>query len=190
MLTSHGWDVKCVEWPNNGLARVGQSHPVPGCPHSDCTYGAARIRALPSMQGARIDMMRLAIKRMRCKPSYRLLMGACLQAHRTTELFRLDICSMTEWFILRGHEVCCMSCLPFLAPRPTRYPQTTLAWHPVHPIIVSGSSEAAILHWDIPSLTVGPPAPVFSTTLLTTAAASTRTASHVTSSSAVALSAV
>ena len=115
MLISHGWDVKCVEWPNNGLARVGQSHPVPGYAHSDCTYGAARIRALPSMQGTRVDMMRLAIKRMRCKPSYRLPMGACLQAHRTTELFRLDICSMTEWVILRRHRKKFTVCLVFLS---------------------------------------------------------------------------
>ena len=114
MLISHGWDVKCVEWPNNGLARVGQSHPAPGYAPSDCTYGAARIRALPSMQGTRVDMMRLAIKRMRCKPSYRLPMGACLQAHRTTELFRLDICSMTEWVILRRHRKKFTVCLVFL----------------------------------------------------------------------------
>ena len=68
MLTSHGWDVKYVEWPNNGLARVGQPHPVPGCPHSDCTYGAARIRVLPSMQGTRVDKMHLATKEYDANP--------------------------------------------------------------------------------------------------------------------------
>ena len=36
-------------------------------------------------------------------------------------------------------------------------PISALAWHPVHPILVSGGSEGAILHWDLSSPTAGTP---------------------------------
>jgi len=46
-----------------------------------------------------------------------------------------------------------MSSLPRLRAEARRVidtlPSTALAWHPVHPILVSGCSEEAILHWDL-----------------------------------------
>ena len=46
-----------------------------------------------------------------------------------------------------------MSCLPRLRAKAGRVidplPSTALAWHPVHPILVSGCSEEAILPWDL-----------------------------------------
>jgi len=42
--------------------------------------------------------------------------------------------------------------------RPLRHPRSpnhfaAVAWHPVHPILVTGGSEGAILHWDLSSST-------------------------------------
>ncbi|KAH9911678.1 WD40 repeat-like protein [Epithele typhae] len=46
-----------------------------------------------------------------------------------------DIRTMKELRLLKGHkkEVC------------------SVAWHPVHPVLVSGGSEGSILHWDLSS---------------------------------------
>ncbi|KAG6375890.1 WD40-repeat-containing domain protein [Boletus reticuloceps] len=44
-----------------------------------------------------------------------------------------DIRAMKEFRVLKGHkkEVC------------------SVTWHPIHPILVSGGSEGAVLHWDL-----------------------------------------
>ena len=62
-----------------------------------------------------------------------------------------DICFMKERVVVHGHEkeVCCTSRLPLSGSRPdtslTPCHQTALAWHPMHPILDSGSSESMIL---------------------------------------------
>jgi polyadenylation factor subunit 2 len=59
----------------------------------------------------------------------------------------------------------------------------------MHPILVSGGSEGAILHWDLSSPTPGTPTPIFSTASPSAATTSTSPASHTTSPSTVVLSA-
>jgi polyadenylation factor subunit 2 len=69
---------------------------------------------------------------------------------------------MKEFRVLKGHkkEVCCKSSTSYrgcaISERPNPSP-SALAWHPIHPILVSGGSEGAILHWDLAA-----PEPTFS----------------------------
>jgi len=89
-------------------------------------------------------------------------MVASASRDQTVRVF--DIRAMKEYCILKGHkkEVCCTSLLPRPSPllTHTHLPPSAVTWHPVHPLIVSGGSEGAILHWD---LTI--PDPTFSQTL-------------------------
>ncbi|KAJ7885406.1 WD40-repeat-containing domain protein [Mycena leptocephala] len=65
-------------------------------------------------------------------------MVASASRDQTVRVF--DIRAMKEFRTFKGHkkEVC------------------SVTWHPVHPILVSGGSEGAILHWDL-----GTPEPTF-----------------------------
>ncbi|KAG6820470.1 hypothetical protein H0H93_016765 [Arthromyces matolae] len=58
-------------------------------------------------------------------------MVASASRDQTVRVF--DIRAMKEYCVLKGHkkEVC------------------SVTWHPVHPILVSGGSEGAVLHWDL-----------------------------------------
>jgi hypothetical protein len=60
-----------------------------------------------------------------------------------------DIRAMKEFRVLKGHkEVCCNSSPSYhgraISERPNPSP-SALAWHPIHPILVSGGSEGVIL---------------------------------------------
>jgi polyadenylation factor subunit 2 len=74
-------------------------------------------------------------------------MVASASRDQTVRVF--DIRAMKEYRVLKGHkkEVCCMSSV---LPYPTSSDSSTaVTWHPVHPLLVSGGSEGAILHWDL-----------------------------------------
>lgn len=68
-----------------------------------------------------------------------------------------DIRAMKEFRVLKGHkkEVCCTinhslySLHNFLNSARFSPLYIAVAWHPVHPLLVSGGSEGAILHWDL-----------------------------------------
>jgi len=61
-------------------------------------------------------------------------MVASASRDQTVRVF--DIRAIKEYCVLKGHkkEVC------------------SVAWHPVHPLLVSGGSEGSILHWDLATL--------------------------------------
>lgn len=61
-----------------------------------------------------------------------------------------DIRAMKEFRVLKGHkkEVCCKCLyLPYTTCSDIGCP--AVAWHPYHPLLVSGGSEGSILHWDL-----------------------------------------
>jgi polyadenylation factor subunit 2 len=72
-------------------------------------------------------------------------------ASRDATVRIFDIRAMKEFRVLRGHkkEVCCKPNLLSVIRRPQLFTFTALAWHPVHPLLVSGGSEGALLHWDV-----------------------------------------
>ncbi|KNZ79943.1 Polyadenylation factor subunit 2 [Termitomyces sp. J132] len=57
-------------------------------------------------------------------------MVASASRDQTVRVF--DIRAMKEYRILKGHKK-----------------EVSVTWHPVHPILVSGGSEGAILHWEL-----------------------------------------
>lgn len=75
-------------------------------------------------------------------------MVATASRDQTVRLF--DIRAMKEFKVLRGHkkEVCC-ALLSVSTNSHMLTGSLALAWHPVHPILVSGGSEGSILYWDI-----------------------------------------
>lgn len=59
---------------------------------------------------------------------------------------------MKEFRVLKGHkkEVCCTINHSFdYIHTFLSFSSIAVAWHPVHPLLVSGGSEGAILHWDL-----------------------------------------
>ncbi|KAH0584521.1 hypothetical protein H2248_010055 [Termitomyces sp. 'cryptogamus'] len=118
-LTGHGWDVKCVEW-----------HPtkgllVSGSKDNQIKFWDPRTGTVLST----LHQHKNTIQALSWSPNGNMVASA--SRDQTVRVF--DIRAMKEYRILKGHkkEVC------------------SVTWHPVHPILVSGGSEGAILHWEL-----------------------------------------
>ncbi|KAI0818668.1 WD40-repeat-containing domain protein [Irpex lacteus] len=112
VLTGHGWDVKCVEW-----------HPTKGLLASGSKDNM--IKFWDPRTGTVLSTLHYhknTIQALAWSPDGNLVASA--SRDQTVRVF--DIRAMKELRVLKGHkkEVC------------------SVAWHPVHPIIVSGGSEA------------------------------------------------
>ncbi|KAI0046905.1 WD40 repeat-like protein, partial [Auriscalpium vulgare] len=119
VLTGHGWDVKCVEW-----------HPTKGLLVSGSKDN--QIKFWDPRTGTALTTLHYhknTIQALAWSPNGNFVATAARD--QTVRVF--DIRAMKEFAVLKGHkkEVC------------------SLAWHPVHPILVSGGSEGALLHWDL-----------------------------------------
>ncbi|KAA1477710.1 WD40 repeat-like protein [Dentipellis sp. KUC8613] len=119
VLTGHGWDVKCVEW-----------HPTKGLLVSGSKDN--QMKFWDPRTGTVLTTLhnhKNTIQALSWSPNGNFVASA--SRDQTVRVF--DIRAMKEFCDLRGHkkEVC------------------SVAWHPVHPILVSGGSEGALMHWDI-----------------------------------------
>ncbi|EPQ58674.1 WD40 repeat-like protein, partial [Gloeophyllum trabeum ATCC 11539] len=128
VLTGHGWDVRCVEW-----------HPTKGLLVSGSKDN--QIKFWDPRTGtalATLHQHKNTIQALAWSPNGNLVASA--SRDQTVRVF--DIRAMKEFKVLKGHkkEVC------------------SVTWHPIHPILVTGGSEGAILHWDLTTPTPTIPA--------------------------------
>ncbi|KIK68529.1 hypothetical protein GYMLUDRAFT_237569 [Collybiopsis luxurians FD-317 M1] len=141
VLTGHGWDVKCVQWhPTKGLIVSGSKDnqikfwdPRTGTVLStlySILLTCLVVSQLTNSMGFS-HQHKNTIQALAWSPNGNLVASA--SRDQTVRVF--DIRAMKEYRVLKGHkkEVC------------------SVAWHPVHAILVSGGSEGSIIHWDLSS---------------------------------------
>ncbi|KAL0634898.1 pre-mRNA cleavage and polyadenylation factor (CPF) complex subunit [Maublancomyces gigas] len=117
-LTGHGWDVKSVDWHPNKGLIVSGSKD-----HLVKLWDPRTARCLTTLHGHKNTISKSLFQ-----PRGELL--ATCARDQTCRIF--DLRAMKDFCVLRGHEK----------------DISTLAWHPVHPALIStGGSDGAINHY-------------------------------------------
>ncbi|KAI1393669.1 WD40 repeat-like protein [Hypoxylon trugodes] len=118
-LQGHGWDAKSCDWhPTKGLIVSGSKD------HLVKLWDPRTQRCLTTLHGHKNTIT---------KTSFERVMGWCLATSARDQTARIfDIRMMRDICLLRGHEK----------------DISTLAWHPIHPNLLStGGSEGSLFHY-------------------------------------------
>ncbi|KAK3896986.1 WD40-repeat-containing domain protein, partial [Staphylotrichum tortipilum] len=118
-LTGHGWDAKSCDWhPTKGLIVSGSKD------HLVKLWDPRTGRCLTTLHGHKNTITKTLFERVR---------GQCLATSARDQTARIfDLRMMRDICLLRGHEK----------------DISTLAWHPVHPNLLStGGSEGSLFHY-------------------------------------------
>ncbi len=118
-LTGHGWDAKSCDWhPTKGLVVSGSKD------HLIKLWDPRTGRCLTTLHGHKNTITKTLFERVR---------GMCMATSARDQTARIfDLRMMRDIALLRGHEK----------------DISTLAWHPIHPnLLTTGGSDGALFHY-------------------------------------------